>query len=281
MLPRDGDGGPGFRMRKQRQTCAASNDGGRPGSAGGVAPTPLQVPRHAGVAERDRLVEAHLPLARTLARRFTDRGQPLDDLEQVAASGPRQGRRALRPEHGAEFSTYAAHTILGELKRFFRDTTWAVRAPRRLQELYLELTALVSELSQQKGRSPTIGELAAAAAVSRGGRPRGDGSRAGLPLRVARHTEQRRRRRPDRPSRGEVDKGLADAPRPRRARRPAGDASRTGAHDHVSSGSGRTRRRRRSRPSSASARCTCPACWPAASPACGTPPTGGASATDW
>jgi RNA polymerase sigma-B factor len=164
-----------------------------------------------GVSERDRLVEAHLPLARTLARRFTDRGQPLDDLEQVAALALVKAVERFDPAHGAEFSTYAAHTILGELKRFFRDTTWAVRAPRRLQELYLELTALVSELSQQKGRSPTIGELAAAAAVSE--EDVLEAMEAGQAYRFA-SLDTPNNDDDDGPSAepGELDKGLADAP---------------------------------------------------------------------
>jgi len=113
-----------------------------------------------------RLIEGHLPLARHLARRFSDRGQPLDDLVQVASIGLLKAVERFDAERGVEFATYAAHTILGELKRHFRDAGWAVRAPRRLQELYLELTRLLDEQSQTLGRSPTVAELAAAAGVT-------------------------------------------------------------------------------------------------------------------
>jgi len=113
-----------------------------------------------------RLIEGHLPLARHLARRFADRGQPLDDLVQVASIGLLKAVERFDAERGVEFATYAAHTILGELKRHFRDAGWAVRAPRRLQELYLELTRLLDEQSQSLGRSPTVAELASAAGVT-------------------------------------------------------------------------------------------------------------------
>jgi RNA polymerase sigma-B factor len=113
-----------------------------------------------------RLIEGHLPLARHLARRFADRGQPLDDLVQVASIGLLKAVERFDADRGVEFATYAAHTILGELKRHFRDAGWAVRAPRRLQELYLELTRLLDELSQTLGRSPTVAELASAAGVT-------------------------------------------------------------------------------------------------------------------
>ena len=110
---------------------------------------------------RDQLVSAHLGLAEYLARRFANRGEQLDDLVQVASIGLVKAVDRFDPERAVEFSTYATHTIVGELKRHFRDKGWAVRAPRRLQELYLRLGQVVSTLSQQLGRSPTISELAA------------------------------------------------------------------------------------------------------------------------
>ncbi|HUR22869.1 MAG TPA: SigB/SigF/SigG family RNA polymerase sigma factor [Acidimicrobiales bacterium] len=115
---------------------------------------------------RSELIEAHLGLAEYLARRFSNRGEPLDDLVQVASVGLLKAVDRFDPDRGVEFSTYATHTVVGELKRHFRDKGWAVRAPRRMQELYLRLGKVVSTLSQELGRSPTIPELAAEAQVS-------------------------------------------------------------------------------------------------------------------
>src|SRR5437764_8828869 len=115
---------------------------------------------------RDQLVTAHLGLAEYLARRFSNRGEPLDDLIQVASVGLLKSVDRFEPSRGVEFSTYATHTIVGELKRHFRDKGWAVRAPRRMQELYLRLGKILGTLSQELGRSPTIPELAAEAQVS-------------------------------------------------------------------------------------------------------------------
>lgn len=117
-------------------------------------------------ALRSQLVEGHLGLAEYLARRFSNRGEHLDDLVQVASLGLLKAVDRFEPSRGVEFSTYATHTIVGELKRHFRDKGWAVRAPRRMQELYLRLGKVVSSLSQELGRSPTIPELAADAQVS-------------------------------------------------------------------------------------------------------------------
>lgn len=118
------------------------------------------------VGVRDQLVEAHLGLAEYLARRFANRGEPLDDLVQVASLGLLKAVGRFDPERGVEFSTYATHTIVGELKRHFRDRGWAIRAPRRMQELYLRLGKVVANLGQELGRSPTIAELAAEVQVS-------------------------------------------------------------------------------------------------------------------
>ena len=109
---------------------------------------------------RELLVEAHLPLVEYLARRFRNRGEPLDDLIQVATIGLIKSVDRFDLERGVEFSTYATPTIVGEIKRHFRDKGWAIRVPRRLQELKLSLTKATSELSQKNGRSPTVGELA-------------------------------------------------------------------------------------------------------------------------
>jgi RNA polymerase sigma-B factor len=109
---------------------------------------------------RDELVRMHLPLVEYLARRFRNRGEPLDDLTQVATIGLIKSVDRFDPERGVEFSTYATPTIVGEIKRHFRDKGWAIRVPRRLQELKLALTKATSDLSQSLGRSPTVGEIA-------------------------------------------------------------------------------------------------------------------------
>ncbi|MCU1622885.1 MAG: polymerase, sigma 28 subunit, Sig subfamily [Frankiales bacterium] len=109
---------------------------------------------------RDQLVELHLPLVEYLARRFRNRGEMLDDLVQVATIGLIKSVDRFDLERGVEFSTYATPTIVGEIKRHFRDKGWAIRVPRRLQELKLALTKATSELSQKNGRAPTVAELA-------------------------------------------------------------------------------------------------------------------------
>jgi RNA polymerase sigma-B factor len=109
---------------------------------------------------REELVGIHLPLVEYLARRFRNRGEPLEDLIQVGTIGLLKAIDRFDLDRAVEFSTYATPTIVGELKRHFRDKGWAVRVPRRLQELNLSLTKAVAELSQEIGRSPTVGEIA-------------------------------------------------------------------------------------------------------------------------
>jgi RNA polymerase sigma-B factor len=109
---------------------------------------------------RNQLVRMHLPLVEHLARRFRNRGEPLDDLTQVATIGLIKSVDRFDVDRGVEFSTYATPTVVGEIKRHFRDKGWAVRVPRRLQELRLSLTTATGELSQRHGRSPTVHELA-------------------------------------------------------------------------------------------------------------------------
>ncbi len=111
---------------------------------------------------RNQLVEEHLGLAHQLARRFTNRGEPYEDLVQVASIGLVKSVDRFDTERGVEFSTFATRTIIGELKRHFRDKGWAVRASRRVQELYLELGHATSALAQQLGRNPTVKELSEA-----------------------------------------------------------------------------------------------------------------------
>lgn len=110
---------------------------------------------------RDKLVEMHLPLVEYLARRFAGRSEPLDDLIQVGTIGLIKAVDRFDLERGVEFSTYATPTVVGEIKRHFRDKGWMVRVPRRLQERRAALTSATSDLTQKLGRSPTIKELAA------------------------------------------------------------------------------------------------------------------------
>jgi RNA polymerase sigma-B factor len=110
---------------------------------------------------RGELVEIHLPLVEYLARRFRNRGEWLDDLTQVATIGLIKSIDRFDLGRGVEFSTYATPTIVGEIKRHFRDKGWAVRVPRRLQELKLALTKAIGDLAQREGRAPTVAEIAA------------------------------------------------------------------------------------------------------------------------
>lgn len=115
---------------------------------------------------RAELARLHLPLVEYLAKRFKDRGEPLDDLVQVGSVGLLKAIDRFDLERGVEFSTYATPTIVGELKRYFRDKGWAVRVPRRLQELSLRLNKVVAQLTQDLGRSPTVPEIAQQVGVS-------------------------------------------------------------------------------------------------------------------
>ena len=115
---------------------------------------------------RERLVDQYIGLVEFLARRFRNRGEPLEDLVQVGTIGLLKAIERFDLDREVEFSTYATPTIVGELKRHFRDKGWAVRVPRRLQELHLELTKIVSTLGQELGRSPTVAEIAKAAGTS-------------------------------------------------------------------------------------------------------------------
>jgi RNA polymerase sigma-B factor len=108
---------------------------------------------------RDQLIERHLPLARALAARYRDRGEPLADLTQVAYIGLINAIDRWDPDRGSAFSSFAVPTILGELRRYFRDKTWMVKAPRDVQELWLNIARVRDDLSQQ-GRSTTARDVA-------------------------------------------------------------------------------------------------------------------------
>src|SRR3954449_10807451 len=110
-------------------------------------------------AARDGLVHLHLPLVEHCARRFRNRGEPFEDLVQVGTIGLIKSIDRFDLGRGVEFSTYATPTIIGEIKRYFRDKGWAIRVPRRLQELRMQITSTTAELTQTLGRSPTPREL--------------------------------------------------------------------------------------------------------------------------
>jgi len=108
----------------------------------------------------DLLVEAHCGLAHRLAGRFANRGEGGEDLTQVAMLGLVKAIEGFDPDRGLRFSTYATPTILGELKRHFRDRGWAVRLPRRVHDLYLNVQHAIDELAQELRRPPTLQEIA-------------------------------------------------------------------------------------------------------------------------
>ena len=112
---------------------------------------------------REELLLRHRPLALYLARRFTGRGESLEDLEQVATLALLKAIDRLDPEREVKFSTFATITIIGELKRHLRDKGWAVRVPRPIQELAVRINRLIPALTQELGRSPTVKEIAAGA----------------------------------------------------------------------------------------------------------------------
>jgi RNA polymerase sigma-B factor len=114
---------------------------------------------------REQLIEQYMSLVRSLARRYSYRGEQFDDLVQIGAIGLIKAIDRFDLSRGVELTTYATPNIIGEIKRHFRDRGWAVRVPRGLQELNVQLSRLVEQLTVQLGRSPTIPELAKAAGV--------------------------------------------------------------------------------------------------------------------
>ncbi len=115
---------------------------------------------------RNQLVNAHIGLAEFLAKRFSHRGEPTEDLVQVASLALVKAVERFDPHRQLEFTTFATPTIVGELKRHFRDRSWMVRVPRRVQELYLQVSRAIEDLSLETGRSPTVAEIAARVNVS-------------------------------------------------------------------------------------------------------------------
>jgi RNA polymerase sigma-B factor len=125
---------------------------------------PADSTRH--VALRAELVELNTPLVKYLVRRFRNTAEPIDDITQVGMVGLLKAIDRFEPDRGLEFSTYAVPTILGEIRRYFRDSTWPVHVPRGTRELSSTLTSTVPDLSQQLGRAPTAAELAQSLDVS-------------------------------------------------------------------------------------------------------------------
>ncbi|MEO6885143.1 MAG: SigB/SigF/SigG family RNA polymerase sigma factor [Jatrophihabitantaceae bacterium] len=143
-------------------TSTSEADGRAEGSNGAALlaqlhSLPADSPLRPGL--RAEIVEQHMPLVMYLARRFANRSEPLDDLIQVGSIGLLKAIDRFDVTRGLEFSTYATPTILGEIKRHFRDTGWLIHVPRRAQEMQTSLNAARADLSQELGRAPTVPEL--------------------------------------------------------------------------------------------------------------------------
>jgi len=120
----------------------------------------------AAAPDREALILEHLPLVRALARRYADRGEPLDDLIQVGTLGLIKAVDRFDPAKGTDFRSFAAPTVLGEIRRHFRDRTWTMKVPRGLKDDYATVNAAVARLSASLGRTPTVGEIAEACEVT-------------------------------------------------------------------------------------------------------------------
>jgi len=121
--------------------------------------------REGNLEARDRALVELMPLVRALAARYAGRGEPLEDLVQVGSIGLIKAVARFDVDRGVDFPSYAVPTIVGEIRRHFRDKAWAMHVPRRLKELSLRLSRVLDQLTNELGRSPTIAELAAAAGV--------------------------------------------------------------------------------------------------------------------
>lgn len=146
-------------LRKCRSTRSRPNRGSRPQVRD-------QAETLAQKRAQEELVQNHIRLARSLARRFVHHGEPADDLEQVALLALVKAAKRFDPERNTRFATYATSSILGELKRHFRDKTWMLRVPRPVQELYLSVKQARDELSHTLMTSPTVGQIASHLGVS-------------------------------------------------------------------------------------------------------------------
>ncbi|MFC4946081.1 SigB/SigF/SigG family RNA polymerase sigma factor [Pseudonocardia sp. GCM10023141] len=111
-------------------------------------------------ALRDELVTGFLPVAQHIARRFSGRGEPIDDLVQVATVGLINAVDRFSPERGSDFLSFAVPTISGEVRRHFRDLGWSMRVPRRLKDMHVSINGVVPDLAQRLGRAPRPSEIA-------------------------------------------------------------------------------------------------------------------------
>jgi len=116
---------------------------------------------------RDKLAVGFRPVAENIARRYSGRGEPLDDLEQVASIGLLHALDRFQPDHGRDFLAYAVPTIMGEVRRYFRDSAWSVKTPRSVKDRYVAVNAATADMAQDLGRAPTATELAARLELSR------------------------------------------------------------------------------------------------------------------
>jgi RNA polymerase sigma-B factor len=159
MRPATGAGGPAGGAPGGRATVGHDGEGTRDGVPDAAL---FARARNDDARAREQLIERYLPLARRLARRYQRAEEPLEDLVQVASLGLIKAIDRFDVEREVVFSSYAVPTILGELKRHFRDRTWSVRVPRDLQEFALRVDRTVTRLSVGERRSPSVGEIARA-----------------------------------------------------------------------------------------------------------------------
>jgi len=141
--------------------ASADSDGAGPTRAEEDRRLLIRYHRHGDQTAREELVERLLPLARRMARRYRRSDEPLDDLVQVATLGLIKAIDRFDPNRETAFSSYAVPTMLGELKRYFRDNGWAVHVPRGMQERVMQVDNAVRELSRRLGRSPSVAEVGA------------------------------------------------------------------------------------------------------------------------
>ncbi|HZU59802.1 MAG TPA: sigma-70 family RNA polymerase sigma factor, partial [Solirubrobacteraceae bacterium] len=139
---------------------AMTSSSGEPASAAETAELFARWRANGDREARDELIARFLPLARKLARRYAQSSEPYDDLVQVASLGLVKAVERFDPERGFAFSSFAVPTIVGELKRYFRDTTWALHVDRGAQERARKISDAQQRLSTQTGRTPTVVELA-------------------------------------------------------------------------------------------------------------------------